>query len=124
MFPSTYLKADDLDGDVSVTISNIKFERMKDDDGKESDKPVVYFLRVDKGLVLNKTNATRISDQHGDDTDSWAGKKIVLTKEFITAFNKSQWSIRVKLTPPPSNGSNALKAAADPANDPAEAFTP
>lgn len=125
MFPSKYLKVDDLDGDSPVIIASIRFERLKDDDGKEEDKPILYFLRVEKGLVLNKTNATTISEQHGDDTDTWPGKRIVLTKESVLAFGKQVWAIRVKATPPPrSSGSGALKGAIEPAGDPAEAFLP
>lgn len=122
MFPSKYLKADDLDSDTPVIIANIKFERMQSEDGKEEDKPVLYFLRVEKGLVLNKTNATIISEQHGDDTDNWNGKKITLTKERVTAFGKSQWAIRVKAIAPQSGGSGALKGAMEAVPDPAEAF--
>lgn len=121
VFPSKFLKVDDLDGEVPVIIQSLKWERMKDDDGKEEDKPVLYFLRVDKGLVLNKTNGLTIAEQLGDETDAWVGKKIILTKENVTAFGKKQWAIRVKATPPPPSGSGALKAAAAEA-DPADSF--
>lgn len=69
---------------------------MKDDEGREEEKPVLLFKGVEKGLVLNKTNATRIADQHGDETDLWVGKRITLTTESVTAFGKTQWAIRVK----------------------------
>lgn len=111
MFPSRWLSADDIDAETRVTISKISFEKMQDNEGKEQDKPVLWFLRVDKGLVLNKTNGERIAEQHGDDTDGWLGKTIILTKEMVTAFGKSGWAIRVKPTPPPAK-TNALAAAA------------
>ena len=123
LYPSKFLKADDLDEDVPVIIANLKFERMTDDEGKEEDKPVLYFLKVEKGLVLNKTNATIIAEQHGDETENWAGKRITLGKERITAFGKSQWAIRVKAIAPQSSGSGALRnAAAAPVGDPADSF--
>lgn len=124
MYPSKYLKVDDLEGDSPVIIANIKFERMQDDEGKEEDKPVLYFLKVAKGLVLNKTNATTIAEQLGDETEAWAGKRIVLIKENVTAFGKKQWAIRVRSTPPPPSGSGALKDALAEAGaaDPADSF--
>ena len=62
-FPSKYLKADDLNGTRAlVTIDTVKVERIA---GGEDEKPVVYFERRDKGLVLNRTNATTISEIAG-----------------------------------------------------------
>lgn len=113
MYPSRYLSADDIDGDTPAIIANIKFEKMKDNNGVEQDKPCLYFLRVEKPLVLNKTNAERIASMYGDETDAWAGKKVVLTKEMVTAFGESKWALRIKPTPPPAAGKNAFAAAAD-----------
>lgn len=96
LFPSRYLKADDIDGDTPVIIKELVFDKMKDEDGKEEEKPVLLFKGVEKGLVLNKTNAQRIEEQHGDETDNWPGKRITLTTESVTAFGKTQWAIRVK----------------------------
>lgn len=123
MFPSKYLKADDLDGDDQFIITRITWERMKDDEGKEEDKPVIYFLKVDKGMALNKTNAKRISEMHGDETDGWIGKKVTLTKEWVEAFGKADWAIRVKMQPPPSSKqATPAAAAAPPVADPADSF--
>lgn len=121
MFPSKFLKADDIDGEEQFIITRIAWEKMKDDKGKEDDKPILYFLKVDKGLVLNKTNAKRISETHGDETDNWVGKKIILTKEWVEAFGESDWAIRVKMQAPSSKQPTAA-AAAPPAGDPAATF--
>lgn len=96
VFPSRYLKGDDVEGETIVVIKELVFDKMKDDEGREEEKPVLLFKGVEKGLVLNKTNATRIADQHGDETDLWTGKRITLTTESVTAFGKTQWAIRVK----------------------------
>lgn len=96
LFPSRYLRADDIDGDTPVIIKELVFDKMKDEDGKEEEKPVLLFKGVEKGLVLNKTNAQRIEEQHGSETDDWMGKRISLTTESVTAFGKTQWAIRVK----------------------------
>lgn len=119
MYPSKYLSADDIDDEVQVIIANLKFEKMKDNEGKEQDKPVLWFLKVDKGMVLNKTNAERIASMYGDETDSWNGKRITLCKEMVTAFGESKWALRVKPTPPPAKTGGALKNVAP---DPADTF--
>lgn len=109
LYPSRFLSADDIDGEVPVTIASITFEKMKDNEGKEQDKPVMLFLKVDKGLVLNKTNAQRIAEIYGDETDNWPGKKITLYTESVTAFGETKWAIRVKPVPPPAKA-GALRA--------------
>jgi hypothetical protein len=38
----------------------------------------VRFSDHDQGFVLNKTNTTTIAKLHGNDTDDWVGKQIVL----------------------------------------------
>lgn len=96
LYPSRWLKSEDIEGETPVVIKELVFDKMKDEDGKEEEKPVLLFKGVDKGLVLNKTNAQRIAEQHGDETDLWTGKKITLTTESVTAFGKTQWAIRVK----------------------------
>ena len=74
-FPSKYLKADDLQGKMhTVVMSHIKFEPMQD--GEE--KPVLFFTKGNRGLVLNKTNAEEIQTAYGEEMDDWTGKQIVL----------------------------------------------
>ena len=75
MFPSNYLKTEDLQGKrVKVTIYETKRERIVDDE-----KPVVYFREKKKGLVLNVTNGKMIKSIAGsDESDDWEGAQIVL----------------------------------------------
>ena len=75
-FPSNYLKAADLNNrTVKVAINKVVFEEI----GRDKDsKPIVYFDKVKKGLVLNKTNAVEIAASHGDQMDGWIGKEIEL----------------------------------------------
>lgn len=68
-FPSNWLKASDLQGRaVRVTIKEVVSEDIGD-----GHKPVVYFQKGNKGLVLNKTNALAIAEIYGNDTDNWTG---------------------------------------------------
>jgi hypothetical protein len=63
-FPSNYLKAADLKGrNALVTIDRTEFEKIGEDR-----KLILYFVGQDKGMVLNKTNASNIAIVYGDDT--------------------------------------------------------
>ena len=75
-FPSTYLKAADLQSRaISVLMDRVEMREVGDEL-----KPVLYFIGKEKGLVLNKTNATTISGMYGYDTDSWHNKKICIRR--------------------------------------------
>lgn len=92
-FPSTYLKAADLQGkSVTISIDHVKFEEL----GGEH-KLIMYFLGSERGLVLNKTNANIISEMHGPETDDWHGKKITLYPARVEFQGKIVDAIRVKL---------------------------
>jgi hypothetical protein len=76
-FPSNYLKASDLKGNqVVVTIDRVEFEPV----GRDKDmKAVIYFIGKQKGVVLNKTNAKKITEIAGSAlTEEWHGHAIVL----------------------------------------------
>ena len=94
-FPSTYLKAADLQGrKVRIAIDQVKLE----DVGGEH-KPVLYFLDKDRGLVLNKTNGSIISELYGPETDEWHGKVITLYPARVEFQGKIVDAIRVALEP-------------------------
>jgi hypothetical protein len=91
-FPSKFLKAADLNGhEVVVTIKDCIVESIGEDK-----RPVLYFAGKDKGVVLNKTNATNISDAYGPDTDEWTGKKVILYTAFVDFQGRSVESIRIR----------------------------
>ena len=75
-FPSNYIKAADLDGKPwTMTIRTCVLEDLGQGAEKEQ-KPVLYFAKAQKGLVLNKTNANTIAKAYGDDTASWEGRPV------------------------------------------------
>jgi hypothetical protein len=79
VFPSKYLKAEDLLGKpVTVTIETAPFETLKSPEGKEQGKIVLYFVGGKKCFPLNLTNWQSVSEICGNDTDDWPGGKIVL----------------------------------------------
>ena len=92
-FPSNYLKAADLqDRNVTVRMSHVKIETLNDDE-----KPVLYFVGKEKGIVLNKTNATNIAIAYGDDTAEWRDKEIILFPTMVDFQGRSVEAIRVKV---------------------------
>lgn len=97
VFPSKYVAAADLNGKtVTLTIQRVTLEEMKDHDNKMIKKPVVWFEKATKGLVLNVTNAKIIANLYGDETDDWKGKRIGIYPTRVQAFGKPQDAIRVR----------------------------
>lgn len=125
LFPSKYLKADDVDelgGEVRAIIKSVKIEEMQDPEKGKEDKPILYFLRVDKGLVLNKTNAMTIAASYGQNTDDWVSKEVLLVTEMVTAFGETKPAIRIRIAKKQATPAVAAAAPAEPATDPADSF--
>lgn len=97
-FPSKYLKAEDMESDLTVTVKSLKKELLKGKPGKDDElKPVVYFEELEKGLIINKTNWAAIEKVTGEaNSDNWSGKKITLTVVEVDAFGDVVKAIRVK----------------------------
>ncbi len=103
LFPSKFLKADDLDGhEVECAIHEIRVEDLTGD-GRER-KPVLYFEGKDKGLVLNKTNSMVIAGSYGEDTDGWQGKPVVLYGTTTQFQGKLVPCIRIRTKAPVAGG--------------------
>jgi hypothetical protein len=101
-FPSKWLKADsDIpdDGDLKLTISDVKMERVGQGQDAE-DKPVVYFDETDKGLVLNVTNKNTLVQLYGTDTDEWAGKRVSLFATEVDFQGRQTLAIRIRMRAP------------------------
>jgi hypothetical protein len=96
LFPSKYVKAADLNGKtVTLTIAKLVVEELGHGAEKER-KPVLYFQKATKGLVLNRTNAMTIAALYGDESDDWEGKRISIYPTRIRAFGAMQDTIRVR----------------------------
>lgn len=118
VFPSKYIKADDLEGGTTkVVIASAAIETLGNDR-----KLILYFQHKKKGLVTNKTNAARIAFMYGEDTDGWIGREIVLASEFVEMQGKTVKGIRVRQ---PTNGAASPASPPRPApiSRPAEAYT-
>jgi hypothetical protein len=74
LYGSKYLCAADLHGEqIRRKIGKVEIEELKEKDGGTKRKFVIYFLNVDKPLVVNKTNANKLAAAHGKNTANWRG---------------------------------------------------
>jgi len=98
LFPSKYIKAADLGGKpLTVTIKSTAVEALNNPNGGgQQDKLLLSFVNQPKKLVCNVTNYNSIADLHGDETDSWPGKRIELYPTKASMGGKSFDAVRVR----------------------------
>lgn len=87
MIESKYLKQSDVDEEVTVTIVKVGKQNI----AKEGDEPelkwMIRFQELPKPMVLNSTNIKRLARAcNSEDTDDWAGKKVVLYVDHDVEF--------------------------------------
>ncbi len=92
IYTSDTLKAADLQGrEHTVTIASVESKEF--DNGI---KLVLKFVGAKKSFVCNRTNGKRIAFMHGDETNGWINKKIVLAPEMVDYRGAPVMAIRVK----------------------------
>jgi hypothetical protein len=110
IYTSDTLKAADLQGrEHTVTIASVESKEF--DNGI---KLVLKFVGAKKSFVCNRTNGKRIAFMHGDETNGWINKKIVLAPEMVDYRGAAVMAIRVKpaavseppIKPAPAQGMN------------------
>jgi hypothetical protein len=91
---SKYMKAADIREDVEVRIRQLVMELV----GRErEEKPVLYFVGRQTGMVCNLTNLNKIARILGsDETNDWIGQDIFLTTELVTFQGQTAPAIRVR----------------------------
>ena len=118
-FPSKYLSAPDIgDREIRLVIGRIEIEKI----GRDNDeKPVVYFTKAKKGLVLNKTNGKMIAGAYGEEMDQWEDKEVILFTMMVQFGDEMVDSIRVKIpkmaAPAKPAPTRAVAAQPDPMPD-------
>lgn len=118
-FPSNYLKASDIKGaEPIVLIDHVAFEPV----GRQREmKAVIYFKGKEKGLVLNKTNATKITQLAGTDmTEDWDGVKVRLYATETEYAGDTVECIRIKAAPTTGAARPAPVAAPPPPPPPVD----
>jgi len=95
MYPSksSHLKAADLNGkQVKAVIEGNEIAEFN-----EGNKLVLKFKGKEKGLVLNKTNASILASYFGDDENTWNGKEIVIYPDKTTFGSDIVDCLRVRV---------------------------
>ena len=109
IFPNKYLKAADLNDEPLVAkIVRAPDETLKNPDGKEELKTVLYFANQKKCLPLNRTNWDACADICGDDTEDWQRHSVELYPTTTQMGNKTVDCIRIR--PPPQRSLPMQKA--------------
>ena len=75
MIESKYLRKEDIEDDIVVTIKGIAKEELP---GNPKPQWVCAFKELDKGLVLNKTTKTVLWQAFGRNSDQWLNQKVAL----------------------------------------------
>ena len=92
MFPSKYLRADDLKEDVNTVIRVVGVELLEN-----KRKIIAYFAGFEKGLILNKTNAGVVAAITGTGLlEKWVGVPVCLTVQYIEYQGKTVPAIRLQ----------------------------
>jgi len=95
-FDYRFISAEELPKDMAVTIEAI--EQDEAFNGREKEKvTVIKFKGAKKGMILNKTNAKKISEVLSSPfIEDWIGKEITLTTAKVSAFGSTVDAIRIK----------------------------
>jgi hypothetical protein len=99
LFPSPYLAASDLAGEVHcVTIDRVTIAEI----GPRKDrKPILHVREFGKPIVLNRTNGRAIAEVVGSpDTDHWLGRQILIFPTDVEFAGRVVPAIRVKQQAP------------------------
>jgi len=97
MFPSKYVKSSELIKPVTLTIKDVKLERVHNPRKGDTDVWVVYFQNAKKGLILNKINAFTIADiLDSADTEDWTGGEIELYPTTVRVAGEKKAAIRIR----------------------------
>jgi hypothetical protein len=101
VFPSKWLSGDDLPHDTTVTIARCVLEEVRNPRTKKVEKkPCLYFVNRKKALIVNKTNADTLVALYGDESNEWAGKRVILGSEMVDSPRGQVLAVRVRNVDP------------------------
>lgn len=106
MFPSKYLKAENLNGQPwTLTIERVELvDVFNPRTNTKQSQWVVYFQGAQKGLILNKTNALALAEICGmDDSDHWLRHRVTIYPERIRVG--PDWKLGIRVRKPNGQGS-------------------
>jgi hypothetical protein len=116
IYGSKYFSVSDLkDGEPRFKVGKVEVAELREKNGATKRKFVLLFEGVDKGLVVNKTNAKKLAEAYGKQSSKWVGQTVQLYSE-DTTFGKG---VRVR---PLRKPAPVTPAASDPELDDAVPF--
>jgi len=85
LYGSKYFSASDLkDSEPRLKVGKVEVAELREKNGTTKRK---YVEGVEKGLVINKTNARKLADAYGKQSSKWIGQIVQLYSE-DTSFGK------------------------------------
>ncbi len=88
MFPSRFLRAEELQGSYRLVIDRVEEESVNRN-GKEEKVWVIYFRNAKKGVVLSRRTALQIASAlKSANTEDWIGKEILIYPDEIVMFGR------------------------------------
>src|SRR5680860_57062 len=94
-----YLGSHNLERGEEMLLTIEKFvgeEEVKTADGKQSNKPVLYFKEDVPKMIMNITNGNTLSALYGTHPEDWIGKQIQIFAASVKAFGKQQDALRIR----------------------------
>lgn len=107
-----YLRAHDLQNKPhTLTIAHCEIRNMAANGRGEDQKAVLRFVETEKEFACNKTNASKLSDALGWESDNWGGhgNRVTLSPS-VTTYNGAEvpcirvTEVHTGAAPAPSNG--------------------
>lgn len=94
---------------LKVTIESVNQEEVYNTGSKKKEwKTVLHFVKAEKGMILNDTNADAISSHYGNNPKEWPGKVIELERKETRLGKETVEAIRVKAK---SKSQSAIESA-------------
>ena len=101
------------DKKIRTKIVKVRMEGVKDrDSGKTKKKPVVFFEKIDKGLVLNFTNKEALIAAFGKAPAGWLGGTVgIMVDPNVMFAGQRKGGVRLRALLPPAPAKPAAKPA-------------
>jgi hypothetical protein len=90
VFPSKFLKLEDVTQPMSVTITAVEMDATYE-------KPVVHFAEIEQALSLNRTNTRTLGADLGDEMNDWVGRRIIIYAGQLPFNGRMQPGLQVRV---------------------------
>lgn len=114
MFPSKYVKGDQLAGPVTVTIASIRQEQSYKPGQGQVDIFVLWCQGAKRGIVLSRPLALSIAEALSEpDVDKWPGQAITIYPQPMRVAGRDLVAIRARAAaaqPTPINGNGKAES--------------